>query len=172
MHLIHYSDKHLTEVRNVSQDRDRDGMRGDRAMKPLGLWVSAEGENDWPSWCQAEDFGMARLSHPTEVVLREGAVLHLATEEDVRSFHAEYGCRPHYADRIGDDGLFKGGAVRWAAVAERYGGIVIAPYIWSLRLDEDVRWYYPWDCASGCIWNGDAVADLVHLPSPVETPSS
>ncbi|MCK9549146.1 hypothetical protein [Aquamicrobium sp.] len=166
MRLVHHSDHYLTEIRDAGQDRDRDGMRGDCAMKPFGLWVSVEGDDDWPSWCRAEQFQLGKLTHPTEVVLRDNAnVLRLRDESEIRNFHQEYGCRPHFADKMGDSGLFDGNAVRWAAVAERYSGIIIAPYVWSLRLDQTVRWYYPWDCASGCIWSSRAVAELVPLPT-------
>jgi hypothetical protein len=166
MKLIHYSNQHLTEVQDQHhQTRCDGGMRGDRAMKPVGLWVSVEGENDWPSWCKAEGFALEALTHPTEIVLRPDAnVLCLNGEQDIRAFHAEYGCRPFYADEIGKDALFHGTAVRWGLVAERYAGIIIAPYVWTLRLDDEVRWYYGWDCASGCIWKADAVAALQPLP--------
>lgn len=49
-------------------------------------------------------------------------------------------------------------------MAHRYDGIIIAPYVWSLRLDIDFFWYYDWDCASGVIWNSAAVSNLIPLP--------
>lgn len=49
-------------------------------------------------------------------------------------------------------------------IGARYDGIVITPYVWSMRLDRSAFWYYGWDCASGCIWNASAVAELVPLP--------
>ncbi len=56
--------------------------------------------------------------------------------------------------------------IDWRAVAKDYDGIIIAPYVWSCHLGfgrgggiESVScWYYPWDCASGCIWNAKAIA--------------
>ncbi len=134
-------------------------------MKPRGLWVSIEGEDDWPTWCRGSDFGLDRLAHATEIMLGADAhVLRLCGRGDILSFHREYGCRPAFADEIGKDHLYRGLAVRWGVVAERYQGIIIAPYVWSLRLDWDVRWYYSWDCASGCIWDARAVAELRSLP--------
>jgi hypothetical protein len=62
--------------------------------------------------------------------------------------------------------------IDWPKVSERYDGVVIAPYVWSLRMgdyemiegrmrktpDSAISdWYYPWDCASGCIWKASAI---------------
>lgn len=49
--------------------------------------------------------------------------------------------------------------INWPMVADRYQGIVIAPYLWSRRMDGGL-WYYGWDCASGCIWDAAAVASV------------
>ena len=40
----------------------------------------------------------------------------------------------------------------------RVDGIIIAPYQWYCRMTVD--WYYTWDCASGCIWNLDAIESV------------
>ncbi len=52
-------------------------------------------------------------------------------------------------------------------VAKLYQGIIIAPYCYSIRLDNDCFWYYPWDCASGCIWDATAIAALVPVQDTV-----
>ena len=67
-------------------------------------------------------------------------------------FTAEYGDNERYCRMI-----------QWDRVAERYQGIVITPYIWSRRLEPETHWYYPWDCASGCIWDGEAVESITVL---------
>jgi hypothetical protein len=46
--------------------------------------------------------------------------------------------------------------IDWPRVAERFDGVIIAPYQWKHRLE--LMWYYGWDCASGCIWNARAVS--------------
>ena len=53
---------------------------------------------------------------------------------------------------------FRDRYIDWPAVATDYPGLIIAPYQWSCRMSEFTRWYYGWDCASGCIWNADAIA--------------
>jgi hypothetical protein len=50
--------------------------------------------------------------------------------------------------------------IDWYRVAEQYDGIIITPYIYERRLTEYTTWYYSWDCASGCIWNGKAIANI------------
>lgn len=42
--------------------------------------------------------------------------------------------------------------IDWPRLATEYDGIEIAPYLWERRLSEECRWYYSWDCASGCLW--------------------
>lgn len=164
MRLIHYSDDYLTEIRDVEQGTGRACKRGD---KPNGLWVSVEGEDDWLSWCRSEYFVVEKLTHPTLVALNQDAnILHLVGEPDLRSFHERYWCYPPWGR---DDKFFRGDSIRWEEVAEKYDGIVIAPYVWSMRLDPVVKWYYGWDCASGCIWNSRAVAELVPLPTLQQT---
>lgn len=56
---------------------------------------------------------------------------------------------------------FKEQAIDWQKVSRQYDGIIIAPYQWEHRLSSD--WYYPWDCASGCIWNGKAIQTIVPI---------
>jgi hypothetical protein len=33
--------------------------------------------------------------------------------------------------------------------------------VWECRLDPAAAWYYGWDCASGCVWNLEVIADVV-----------
>ena len=75
----------------------------------------------------------------------EGRILRLTTEREVFEFTREF------ADRAD---TWK---VDWAAVAERWDGIEIAPYQWGCRMDVRTRWYYGWDVASGCLWAPEAL---------------
>lgn len=122
--------------------------------KPSGLWVSVAGAADWPSWCRAEEFGLERLAHCTRIELCPGARLAVIdTPKQMRWLEATYGRDARYPT-IGSLGLM----IDWPAVAADWQAIVIAPYHWGERLN--TRWYYPWDCASGCIWDADAVASF------------
>ena len=55
-------------------------------------------------------------------------------------------------------GLYKN--IDWHRVCARYDGILIAPYLSARRLN--LPWYYPWDCASACVWN----SSMCLVPEP------
>ena len=143
--LIHYSSAPLAEVYSVEQGT---GFQ----MKPSGLWVSAEGYGDtWKDWCEAEEFHLERLTHVHEIELASGAnVLRVSGEDAILGFTKQYRhAKSGYPCELS--------AIDWPRVASEYQGILIAPYVWTLRLDPRVTWYYPWDCASGCIWDAKAI---------------
>jgi len=57
--------------------------------------------------------------------------------------------------------------IDWEAVAKRYTGIEIEPYNWERRnsgpnnnYSMSMLWYYGWDCASGCVWELDALVSF------------
>lgn len=158
--LIHYSTEYITEVRSVDQ-APLDGAS--RVDKPRGLWVSAEGDNDWPSWCRSQDFRVDGLSHPTQILLKPDAkVLRINGSAELIRFHEAYSTVAPWAKKMQTPDFSRRYAVRWLDLAQEYQGIIIAPYVWEQRLE--MPWYYGWDCASGCIWDAQAVAELMPLP--------
>lgn len=151
MRLLHYSAKPLSRLRSVTFAAQRKHEGG--VFKPVGLWVSVEGDDDWLAWCKAENWGTDRLSYVTEIKLPDTAhVLRLTNSAEIDRFHGAY-AKPIY-----------GGSrsyVYWPDVAKDYDGLIIAPYCWDRRLEGAASaWYYGWDCASGCIWNADAMTAL------------
>lgn len=152
MQLSHFTNAPIAVVRSVEQDPTDACLT---FAKPRGLWVSVDGEYDWPSWCESSDFGIG--SRRYRVSLAEQAnILLLSTSAAPLNFTREFGVRSEFA-------AFVDYAIDWCAVAARYEGIIIAPYHWSHRLSDSARWYYGWDCASGCIWNGAAVASVAEV---------
>lgn len=139
MEFRHYAEDTvlLDRSRKYFQERPRSHT------KPVGLWVSVKGEYDWHWWCTEEDFRTERLAVEHHVTLG-GNILVLDRPDDLLDFQTTYG--------VEDRGYY---AIDWPRVAHWYDGIVIAPYHWQHRLS--LSWYYTWDCASGCIWNLDAV---------------
>ncbi len=155
MRLLHYSPKPL-KLRPCSYLQDHDtGVPG----KPNGLWVSVEGEDDWAAWCTSDMPEWVNGSAVTEVVLKSDAnILHIENDAQLMAFHREYGAVPEYEiKRYPRDMWAK--QPRWSRVAGTYAGIVIAPYQWARRLDRATRWYYGWDCASGCIWDVSVIQE-------------
>lgn len=159
MKLIHFSDTYLTHVDSVKQPRPN--------TKPAGLWVSVEdpGSYGWRKWCRDSDFRTHRLSHRTEVVLKDNVrILHLSDPFQILDFTKEY--EAPILDEKGKpiELTLSGLYIDWPRVAEKYQGIIISPYAWDLRLDSRVNWFYTWDCASGCLWDAKAVDKLVQVP--------
>lgn len=152
--LIHYSHRRVKKVHSVPQHNRP-------YFKPSGFWVSVEGNDDgWREWCQAESFGLERLSHEHEVILDDKAnILYLKNAADIDEFHAKYKAPTFTSDKLRDR-LY----IDWARVAKDYQGIIIAPYCYERRLDSNAFWYYAWDCASGCIWDADAIKSVRLLP--------
>lgn len=168
--FIHYSREPLTEVKSASATSDHPTN-----WKPAGLWFSVgNGENGWRSWCEDNQFGIDNLQYQTELIFtRRARVLRIESAEELDDFHARYSYMPEwYKDsavlgRSPDWFRHRQQVIDWTAVGKNHDAIVIAPYIWERRLDGPM-WYYGWDCASGCVWNATAVAEL----RPINTPET
>jgi hypothetical protein len=159
--LEHYSSGPLVRVRSARQAsvNNPDLWRG----KPNGLWVSVKGEDDWPSWCEAEDFGRGPVCH--RIALRPDAnILRVRGVRQIDAFDRRYAIDA----KLYPDSRFSKHLIDWNAVARDFDGILIAPYVWERRLDRKVSdWYYGWDCASGVIWKSRAVAKIEPIePNP------
>lgn len=139
MNLYHYSGKILKRLTPKPQYLHKDNF------KPSGFWVSVE--DDWERWCKQEDFGVQSLKYKHKVKLTDNAKIYLISNPgELATFTARYGNGPY-------------GTIFWERVAIDYDGIIIAPYLWPCRLE--YSWYYPWDVASGCIWNYSVIDSIV-----------
>lgn len=152
--LVHYSAEPVIELHGEWHPTGH--------LKPAGFWFSVDGNDDgWADWCQAEEWGLDRLTYRHEVVLANDArVLRLSSARDIHAFDARYSvpAYPEYPE-------LGGRGINWAKVATEavdepggYQGIIIAPYIWECRFDP--HWYYGWDCASGVVWDVAAVKEI------------
>jgi len=126
-------------------DREREYRDQRIHHKPQGLWLSVLGEDDWPSWCEQENFAQDSFEYESAVTIRDGAnILMIENGLQLMDFHREF-----KADLIPGSLEY----IDWGRVVQKYDGIIIAPYQWHLRLNDEIFWYYSWDCASGCVWN-------------------
>ncbi|MFE3229295.1 hypothetical protein [Nocardia sp. NPDC059228] len=159
---MHYQAEPLTFDRSrVYTQRDRGTF-----TKPVGFWVSVEGDGDWPAWCRSEEFAVERLAVAHEVRLRTSASIRTITSvSEIDGFHDEFAAPTDFDRRLGNHRDRWG--IDWPAVVQRYDGVIIAQYLWERRYNLD--WYYGWDCASGCIWNLDAIESVKAL-DPVVMP--
>lgn len=143
--FLHYSAKTITSIHSQVQSPDITWHK-----KPYGLWITVEGDDGWKKWCVDNGFGEDRLAICHEVILSETCnVLWLDSADGIDEFTRRYGRPDRDRQSIRQ--------IDWRKVSEQYQGIVIVPYIWSRRLGAGTDWYYGWDCASGCIWDANAI---------------
>lgn len=152
MELKHYP--RLGEDFEFDRARVYDQTR--RYDKPDGLWVSVAGPDDWPEWTQSNEFRGDETVPDNEwtVTLAGGATMrHLGSVGEIRAFTNQY--------KVIDD---RGGRyvyrIDWPRLASECDGVIITPYQWTCRNLDQTFWYYGWDCASGCIWNLNAIASV------------
>lgn len=126
---LHYSSKPFTQTPRVYTQRTE--------QKPDGLWYSVG--SAWKDWCESEQFNLQRLQCVCKLEIDESRILKVV---DLLAFTEQYGVVNRTLELRSID---------WAQVASAYAGIEIAPYQYKHRLS--LLWYYPWDVASGCIWD-------------------
>ena len=155
LELRHYNNEPVAFGREVIYDQ----CLGLAIGKPNGFWVSVG--NDWESWCRDSEFRLEYLAVIHRVTLSDDAnILWITTPEQLDEFHAEYSHEREGWPKIGDREFdFRKRFIDWEVVSQKYDGIIITPYIYSRRLDGPF-WYYGWDCASGVIWNLQAIKDV------------
>lgn len=178
MQLVHYSHVPLGQLwtwRQLSA-----------AAKPMGLWVSDDDcEANWPA-CKPRGWPLGRYVYDVELAT-DSAVLILRTKAEIDAFTAEWKSNLDLGppDKAYNDWLASlppafvsvldlptleqlTTTIAWNKVATRYPGLVITPYHWRLR--DNLLWYMPWDCASGCIWDPTAIASVRLRPDAAAQP--
>ena len=132
--------------------------------KPKGFWVSVDKEYGWPEWCADNKFRDIKKQYHYRIILApDSNILHISTANDMKEFQKQYQLGDLSANRFAFTGI------SWKDVSLDYQGIIISPFMPSVQYDNTVKWYYGWDCASGCIWDSSAVAwtELLYEPQKV-----
>ncbi len=116
--------------------------------KPEGLWYGVG--DDWFRFT-AGNYSKGIKPYIYEIEVNDKDIFHIRTEKEMDEFTDVYGTRmlPDVYG-IGD----KDDAIDWNLLARGYTGIEIAPFIYSRHME--LKWYYGWDAASGCIWSKEA----------------
>lgn len=147
--LSHYSDQPTFDLRPASYLQSAE-------FKPSGLWLSVDGAEDWPYWCGKEGFRLTALAYRHQFVLNDASRILMVTDTNgIDALSQGYGASAY---SFGLD---------WSRLAREFGGLIIAPYQWERRLCSSSRWYYSWDCASGCIWDVSTVGYVGSEPFDV-----
>jgi hypothetical protein len=141
MLLHHYSSNKINVFLSKEQPTEQKCY-----TRPKGLWVSVVGPRDWPSM----EPGDLISQHQYEITLAAKAkILFIDERSQLSEFTERYGLLPRGEQRI---------VIDWVKVAIEHQGLVIAPYIEEYTDYPDLFWYGSWGCASGCIWNKEAIA--------------
>jgi hypothetical protein len=156
MRFLHYSAEPLTVVRSVVQEPG--AMSGE---KPDGLWFCAgSGEDGWKQVCESAGYDPRRLKFVAEILFKPTAdIMHVIGLDGMDAFTKKYSFAAKWASGT------RRHDIDWFRVAEEFQGIIIAPYVLNRRFDAHDRWYTSWDCASGCVWDADAVLELKPMVS-------
>jgi hypothetical protein len=128
----------LTRIPNFSVQK--------KGPKPSGIWYACG--NEWISWLTYE---MPQWigDYVYSLKVDEGRILTIKTEDEFTAFEWKY------LEKT-EEGDF-GRGPDWSLVARDYAGIEICPYRPEARMGS--MWYYGWDVASGCVWEGSAVLE-------------
>tara|TARA_Y100000310_G_scaffold74466_1_gene70694 strand:- start:3247 stop:3795 length:549 start_codon:yes stop_codon:yes gene_type:complete len=124
-------------------------------QKPTGLWYGCG--DSWIEWVKGEMPKKLEEANYLYEVKLGGKILQISNDPEFGNFEANFGLPS------------RGGvAINWKKVQKQgYNGVEICPYNWERRMESD--WYYPWDVASGCIWNPSGVSDIVLLAEKGES---
>ena len=127
-------------------------------QKPKGLWYGCG--DSWIEWVKGEmPKKLEEANYLYEVKLGE-EIIQISNDDEFDNFQSEFGF----------SSLDEQVAINWKEIQEQeYNGIEICPYNWERRMN--TNWYYPWDVASGCIWNLSGVSDIILLAEKGESVS-
>ena len=127
-------------------------------QKPKGLWYGCG--DSWIEWIKLNLPGyLEKANYLYEVKLGE-EIIQISNDDEFDNFQSEFGF----------SSLDEQVAINWKEIQEQeYNGIEICPYNWERRMS--TNWYYPWDVASGCIWNLSGVSDIILLAEKGESVS-
>jgi len=143
--FYHYSAKTVPAVKSTPPNPIN-------LFKPEGFWISDDNDFGWLEWCKEEEFRLDGLNIRHEVIVDTTDILWIKTAKELIDLDARYN----------SPGFPRKYEFPWHWLHAEYKGIIISPYQWSLRLDGPA-WYYPWDCASGCIWDASAVRSITPI---------
>lgn len=131
-------------------------------MKPNGIWVSDDEANRiWPEVVLSRKMNRKHLNYRHRVMLSKGAnIKYIHTIEQLDQFTLDFEAGLPWNRK----GSF---AIRWNLVAEHYQGIIITPYLLLRRYNPMTNWYWPWDCAGGCIWDVSAIEFFQMMGTPI-----
>jgi hypothetical protein len=119
--------------------------------KPKGLWYGIG--TSWIDWVRSE-MPHWEKNNIFLIEIDDSKIIKISNEDELLSFNEKY------KSEIVNNPL---SLIDWKRVSKDYKGIEITPYLYKMRFDRRVFWYYGWDIASGCIWGDGVIKDIVKL---------
>jgi hypothetical protein len=157
--LIHYSSENTEKI-----DLSRTYQQTTENLvfhTPNGLWLSVTGTDDWKNYCLKNDYRLENLKSLFQITLNPNAkILWLHDETVFKDFEKEYGYHEEGIDIHGDNCTLSL-SIAWERIITDYQGIIVSavlPKLYNMGL-----WYDTWCCASGCIWDLQAVENTVKI---------
>lgn len=126
--------------------------------KPKGIWFGVK--SSWVGWLEHE-MPQWKGDYLYSLEIDTTKCLVIKDEVDLLDFTKKYG-RTREGWPIQSDTELDHANIEWRLVAYQYSGIIIPQYFNRLRLD--LMWYYPWDVASGCIWDVTCIKSVKQVP--------
>jgi hypothetical protein len=128
------------------------------AMKPKGLWYGFG--TSWIDFVRSEmPAWESDTKHVFKIEIDTSNILIIKDDESFLEFSDKYK-DPEYEKKWPDIKIDK---INWPEVAKEYKGIEFPVYFSKYRMNRKYFWYYPWDVASGCIWDLSAVKKVIKL---------
>jgi hypothetical protein len=119
--------------------------------KPKGLWYGIG--TSWIDWVRNEMPSWER-NNIFSIDIDESKIIKISNENELLEFNE------NYKSEMGNSPL---SLIDWKKVSKDYKGIEINPYLYKMRYDRRVFWYYGWDVASGCIWGNGVIKNIKKL---------
>ena len=157
MELFHHSQDVMEQVNPCSYIQSIH-------IKPNGLWLSCETkikeDISWQEWCEIHQYRLDRLKYKHKVKLKPNIkLITIHDEKSLIQFSEQYRTKNHH--RTKNHPVLKINLhMDWITIAKSHQGIMIYPTQHALRFDSKLSWYHSWDCASGCIWDTNAIESI------------
>lgn len=132
------------------------------------LWVSDENDYGWREWCNDEKFMLSNLKHAYEVTFKPSSrVLQIGDREQLLEFTRVFLSQDPQFKRYESDAI-RTMFLDWGKVAAKFDAVLITPYQWDSRLQDDCRWYYGWDCASGVVMDPVCIESWIDVSEEIK----
>lgn len=141
----HYTSIKFSKIKDAEQGEDD-------FFKPRGFWISDDDDYGWKKWCEENGSFSNQFKYKYQIELNHDAnILYITSPQQLDEFSEKY--KTDKYDYLKHEIIY----ITWSKITSKYDGIIITPYFWERRMGSRSTWYYSWDCASGCIWNANAI---------------